>query len=158
MLRVKKKGFALINTMIIASIMLSLSCLMFKIIENNIEFTGIHYLDDDIFSVDAYEEEVLCDFMKILNKRISSSNINSQENYSDEESYNLFEESFEEENHENVLMYDKNKDKLKLKTLREFDSVRVRELRYRMEDNKVILIPTSHFYDTNSENINCDDI
>lgn len=154
MLCVKKKGFALINTMIIVSIMLSLSCLMFKIIQNNIDFTEIQYLDDDMFSVDAYEEEALGDFMKILNRRINSLKINSQENNSDEESYNLFEESFEEKNHGNILRYDKNKDKLKIITLREFGAVRVRELKYRIKDKNVFLIPTWNFYDNNNENIN----
>ncbi|MGN0143926.1 MAG: hypothetical protein ACI398_03015 [Clostridium sp.] len=159
MLRLKKKGFALINTIIITSLMMTLSYLMFSIIKNNIEITSIHYIDDDIFSMNDYEEDVLCDFMKILNKRVNNLNKISESDDIDigdnsnaeKRCDNLFDQSFEEKNNGNTLIYDKSKDKLIVKISSEFNSLRIRELKYRIEDDKVILIPTSYFYDTNND-------
>lgn len=160
MLCLKKKGYALINTIIITSLIVTLSCFMFKLIQNNIEQSSMCYIDDDIFSVETHEEDALCSFMKILNKKFKNIpkntdlyDIEDTDDINEEKDpASLFEESFEEKSHNNILMYNKERDKLILKVTGSADAVRVRELKYIIKNNKIVLIPTAYFYDTNSKN------
>ena len=182
MLYIRKKGFALINTIIVTSLIMTLSCLMFRLIINNSDFLSMNYIDDDIFSINSIEEEIIYDFMNILNIKSQNmqegfENVKSdltneecikdvyeEQNYdgniddsmenSQNNQYNpsiIFEDDFEEKSQENLLIYGKSENKLILKIPGEYDLVRIRELRYVIKENKILLIPTSHFYETNSK-------
>lgn len=158
---------------------------MFKLIKNNRDMAVVYYLDEDIFSVDLNEEELMYEFMKILNKKNEEikSNISLGEKQNievesvvesgtevsdendvigrenkeialDEESINesVFDNNFEEEYRDGKLIYQKDTDTLKLIVNGEYDGLRMRELRYIVRENRVILIPTSNFIDTNINN------
>ena len=162
MLHLKRKGFALINTIIIISIITTLACFMFKLMRNNRDMSAIYYIDDDIFSVDSDEEELLYEFMKILTEKManeevakSESNVNETENENSdfvEKTINedIFNENFKEEYKQGKLVYKKDTDSLKLLVTGDYDALRVRELRYVIRENKAILIPTTNFIDTNT--------
>lgn len=160
MLYLKKKGSALINTIIITSLIMTVSCFMFKLIQNNIELSAMCYMDDDVFSVNACEEDALRSFMKILNKKLNNmpetSELHEGEDtgdiYEGKDPRSLFDESFEEKSYNSTLIYDKSRDNLILKIIGDANSVRIRQLKYIIKNNKILLIPTSYFYDTNSKN------
>ena len=52
MLYLRKKGFALINTIIIISLITTLGCFMFKLLISNRAMEAMYYVDEDIFTVD----------------------------------------------------------------------------------------------------------
>ena len=182
MLYIRKKGFALINTIIVTSLIMTLSCLMFRLIINNSDFLSMNYIDDDIFSINSIEEEIIYDFMNILNIKSQNmqesfepvksyltngedikyvyegqndeGNIDDNKEISQNNQYNasiIFEDDFEEKSKDNLLIYDKSENKLILKIPGKYDLVRIRELRYIIKENNILLIPTSHFYETNSK-------
>lgn len=185
MLHLRKKGFALINTIIIISLVTTLGCFMFRLIKNNREMASIYYIDDDMFSIDADEEEIIYEFMKILNKKNENIQFNMNEKkeenndeyeeekktYADEnvnetgdsvisssdkeDDYRcLFDADFEEENKGNKLSYNKADDRLILKINGEYDFLRIRELKYVIKGEKIILIPTPNYIDTNTNTDN----
>ncbi len=187
MLYLNKKGFVLINTVIVISLLLTISALMFRIIKNNMDISSMYCTDDDIYSINMDEEDIIYEFMTILNKKAEDMNANyikeeSTEEYSltedesyDEESveieaeYNLkdiesiekhneeknynyiFGNDFQEESNGNKLKYIKSDDKLIVKVYGRYDSLRIRTLKYIIKKEKIILVPTADFKDTNRD-------
>lgn len=153
MLHIKKQGFVLISTIIIISIITLLGSMMFMLSQNNREFTELCYVDDDIFSIDLKEEDIIYDFMMILNEKIASE---TEEGGDEQNNKNkvchLFDADFKECSKGNELKYNKSEDSLIIKIYGDFDELRVRELRYIVKDNKLILIPTPNYIDTNKDN------
>ena len=156
MLHIKKHGFALINTIIIISIITTLASLMFMLSRNNSEMTEIYYVDDDIFSLDLKEEDAIYSFMMMLNEKIDSKRepVEDEQNNDGNEGCYLFDDNFKKFIKGSELKYRKNEDKLIIKVFENDDKLRVRELKYKIKDNKLILVPTSNFKDTNNE---CDE-
>ena len=83
------------------------------------------------------------------------SNVSNKVKYIDfEEGLNvtdIFYEDFEEENKGNKLKYEKSADKITLKIYGKYNSLRVRELKYVIKNDRIILLPTSNFIDTNTD-------
>ena len=163
MLHLSKKGFVLINTIIITSLIMTLSCVMFSLMKNNRDISDMYYVDNDIFSVSNDEEEIIYDFMNKLNAKTekvqeditSDANV-KYENSDKEDIYDInmvFQKDFEEKINQNILVYNKKKDNLIIKIPGEYDSVRIRELKYIIKENKIMLIPTSYYFDTNIDEI-----
>ena len=171
MLYLKKKGFALINTVIIISLITTLGSFVFKLIENNRNMDAVHYIDEDIFSVDSNEEELIYEFMKILNKKSDDVEVETTDEREtgesikedmDEKDNNkigmikksikevVFHKDFQEAYENGRLIYKKDTDSLELAVTGKYDALRIRELRYIIRKNKVILIPTTNFIDTNT--------
>lgn len=187
MLHLKKKGFVLINTVIIISLLLTISALMFRINKNNIDISSMYCTDDDIYCINADEEDVIYEFMSILNKKAKDMNENyvkeesmeedslKEDERHDEESieteaeYNskdidsiakhnyeinysyVFENDFEEESNGNKLKYIKSYDKLIVKVYGRYNLLRIRKLKYIIKKEKIILVPTADFKDTNRD-------
>lgn len=154
MLHLKKQGFVLMNTIIIISIITTLGSLMFMISRNNRDIAEVCYVDDDIFSMDLNEEDMIYDFMMILNEKVHSKAEAEEyeENNNENDECYLFDEDFKEYSRGNELEYKKSEDKLIIKVYGSSDKLRIRELRYIIEENKLTLIPTANFIDTNKEN------
>ena len=149
MLPLRKRGFVMINTMIIVSLIITLSCLMFNIIRNNTQIRQIGYLESDIYSVDLNEENIIYEFMDEIN--IYGNQIKKDSDFS-EADLELFENDFKKEIGENKLIYIKSEDKMILKIYGKYDALRIRELKRKIENDKIVLIPTMNFYDTNTSN------
>ncbi|WP_294402000.1 hypothetical protein [uncultured Clostridium sp.] len=153
MLYIKKHGFALINTIIIISIITTLASLMFMLSQNNRKIAEVSYVDDDIFSLDLKEEDAIYSFMMMLNEKIDSKgeSVEDEQNNDGNEGSYLFDNNFKEFIKGSELKYNKNEDKLIIKVFENDDKLRVRELKYKIKDNKLILVPTPNFIDTNNE-------
>ena len=76
MLYLNKKGFVLINTVIVISLLLTISALRFRIIKNNMDISSMYCTDDDIYSINMDEEDIIYEFMTILNKKAEDMNAN----------------------------------------------------------------------------------
>lgn len=137
----KKKATALISTVIILSLMSTLGCFMFKMMKNNNELGNLYNFDKDIYDLDKDEEEILNKFMKELNKNMS---MVDEENNSEED---IFSKDFEKNIEDSMLEYHKNNDKIFLKTNKDNEVNRKREIIYFFRDEKIILIPTYKFQD-----------
>lgn len=137
----KRKGTALISTVIILSLMITLGGFMFKMMKNNLEIASLYNFDKDIYDLDKSEEEILNKFMLEINKSIS------MENEGGIDDKNIFSEDFKKSIEDNTLEYYKVNDKLFLKTHKDNEVNRKRKINYFFRDKKLILVPTYKFQD-----------
>jgi hypothetical protein len=137
-----KNGTVLVSTVIILSLMSTLGCFMFKMMKNNNELGNLYEFDKDIYSLDKNEEVMLYKFMQELNKS-KKENLNSES-----KGEGIFSKDFENKLEDNTLKYYKDDDKLFLKTNRNNDEKRTREIKYALRNEKIILIPTYKFEDS----------
>jgi len=141
----KKKATVLISTVMILSLMSTLGCFMFKMMRNNNELGNLYKFDKDKYDLDKAEEEILNKFMKDLNtNRINKLNDVDEENSNDKD---IFSQDFENKIQDSSLEYNKNDDKMFLKTNKNNEIDRKREITYILRDEKIILIPTCKFED-----------
>jgi len=139
----KKKATVLISTVMILSLMSTLGCFMFKMMRNNNELGNLYKFDKDKYDLDKAEEEILNKFMKDLNtNRINKLNDVDEENSNDKD---IFSQDFENKIQDSSLEYNKNDDKMFLKTNKNNEIDRKREITYILRDEKIILIPTCKF-------------
>lgn len=137
----KKRGTALISTMVILALMSTLGCFMFKMMENNNELSSVYELEQDKYDLDKNEEKILYEFMKKLNEGYKTNTLNEENNSKD----SIFSNDFEMKIEDSTLDYNKNNDKLFLITKKYDDKIRKREIEYSIKNNKIILIPTYKF-------------
>lgn len=137
----KKKGTVLISTVIILSLMSMLGCFMFKMMRNNIEIGSLYNFNKDRYDFDKSEEEILSKFMIEINKSIREAKKENADYVS------IFSENFKKSIEDNTLEYYKFNDKLFLKTNKNSEENRNREINYFFRDEKLILVPTYKFQD-----------
>jgi len=135
----KKKATVLISTVIILSLMSTLGCIMFKMMKNNNELGNLYDFYTDIYDLNKDEEEVLNKFMKELNE---SKNKLDKEGNSEEDT---FPKGVVKKIGDSTLYYEENKEKLFLKTHKDIETIREREIIYFLRDGKIILVPTYKF-------------
>ncbi|OOM09210.1 hypothetical protein [Clostridium saccharobutylicum] len=140
----KKKGNILISTMIILSLMLMLGNFLFHMMKNNRELEVLYKLDSDIYDMNSNEENILSEFMKRLNENIDDV---------DDEKKEYFNEDFIENINENILEYEKEDKKLYLVTAKGYNTSRKREIKYKIKNGKIILIPTYKFEEIENKSI-----
>lgn len=141
----KKKATVLISTVMILSLMSTLGCFMFKMMRNNNELGNLYKFDKDKYDLDKSEEEILNKFMEELNtNRINKLNDVDDENSNDKD---IFSQDFENKIQDSSLEYNKNNDKMFLKTNKNNEINRKREIKYIFRDEKIILVPTYKFED-----------
>lgn len=140
----KKKGNILISTMIILSLMLMIGNFLFHMMKNNRELEVLYKLDSDIYDMNSNEENILSEFMKRLNENIDSV---------DNEKKEYFDEDFIENINENILEYEKEDEKLYLVTTKGDNASRKREIKYKIKNGKIILIPTYKFEEIENKSI-----
>ena len=135
----KKDATVLISTIIILSLMSTLGCIMFKMMKNNNELGNLYNFDTDIYDLDKGEEEVLNKFMKELNK---NTNKVDKESNSEEDTV---PKDLVKKIGDSTLYYEENKGKLFLRTHKDIEIIREREIRCFSKDGKIILVPTYKF-------------
>lgn len=135
----KKKGTALISTMIILSLMSILGSFMFSMMKNNLEISSLSNFDKDRYDLDKNEEEILSKFMVEINKSIKEANKENADYVS------IFSENFKKSIEDSTLEYYKVNDELFLITHKNSEENRKREIKYDFIDEKLILVPTYKF-------------
>ncbi|WP_243156138.1 hypothetical protein [Clostridium sp. C2-6-12] len=110
---------------------------------NNIEMGSLYNFDKDRYDLDTKEEAILNKFMREINIKIKKDKRDSL----DEKG--IFSEDFNKVIGDSALEYHKEADKLILKTQKDNETIRNRKITYSYKKDKIILIPTYMFEDTN---------
>lgn len=131
---IKREGTVIISTVIILSLMSFLGMILFKMNKNNNELSYLYNFQGDVYDLYEMEENELKKFMKELNDI-------------DNEEKGVFEEDFNKKIENSSLKYEKDKDKLILKTKKNDDEFRERQIEYIFENEKIVLVPTYKFND-----------
>lgn len=142
-MHLRKKGTVLISTVIILSLMSLLGCFMFKMMRNNLEIGSVYNFDKDRYDLDVKEEMILNRFMIEINTIIKKE---KEESLSNE---NLFSEDFKKDIEGNLLEYYKIDDKLFLRTHKDNEIIRMREINYFFKNDKLVFVPTYKFENKN---------
>lgn len=144
-MHLKRKGTVLISSMVILALMSILGCYIFRMTRNNIELGALYSLGKDRYDLDRREEEILNRFMSEINKNINDDKNNSN-NFSEKD---VFSKDFKKDIGDSSLEYHKADDKLCLKTHKDYEITRNREINYFFKGDKLILVPTYKFEDEN---------
>ena len=116
-----------------------LGSFMFSMMKNNLEIGSLYNFNKDRYDLDKSEEEILSKFMVEINKSIREANKENADYVS------IFSENFKKSIENNTLEYYKANNKLFLKTNKNSEENRKREINYFFRDEKLILIPTYKF-------------
>lgn len=142
-MHLKRKGTVLISSVVILALMSILGCFIFNMMRNNIEISALYNFDKDRYDLDRKEEEILKKFMIKINIEFNKNNI---DNLSEK---NIFSEDFKKDIGDSTLEYHTADNKLILKTHKDNETVRNREINYLQQKDKLILMPTYRFEDEN---------
>ena len=130
----KRKATVLISTIIILSLMSGLGCFMFKMMKNNTELANLYNFHKDIYDFSKDEEEILYKFMDGINR--------DRENNSEEDKFPV---GLYKSIGESTISYDNDKKMIILKTRKDSETTREREITYSFRNKKIILVPTYKF-------------
>ena len=120
-----------------------LGCFTFNMMRNNIEISSLYNFDKDRYDLGRKEEEILNRFMIEINIEVNNNNNN---NLSEK---NMFLEDFKKDIENSSLEYHKADNKLILKTHKDNETIRKRDINFFQQKDKLILTPTYKFEDEN---------
>lgn len=138
-MHLKRKGTVLISSIIILSLMSILGCFIFKMMRNNLQIGSLYNFDKDRYDLDQKEEDILGKFMGEINLNISVGDDGNSD------ISNIFLEDFKKNIDGNTLEYYRNDNRLFLKTHKDDETIRKREIYYVTKKDKLILVPTYKF-------------
>lgn len=134
---IKKDGSALISSMIVLSLMSLIGCMYYKMSNYNIQLEALNYNHGDIYNMSSDEEKIIYNYMKEINTSICRNQTDGECDITEETLSNIELPtvsksimSYNNETHRFILKYnDKNR------------AERCRDIDYKINENKVILIP-----------------
>ena len=142
---IKKEGSALISSIIVLSLMSLFGCMYYKMTQYNIQLEALNYNHTDRYNISKEENDVIYKFMKEINKKIQE-NKNSEEDYVTEEILNNIDLS---SIHGNIMKYNLETHRFILKYHEKDNSEKYRDIDYKLNGNKVILMPAYIFEEKN---------
>ena len=126
-----------------------LGCFMFRMIKNNNELGSLSKFDRDIYDLDKNEEEILNKFMENVNRdkedMLKSSGREGK-------NIDIFPQNLKSKIDDSTLEYDENNKKIILTTQKKNEITRKREILFKLNPEKIILIPTFTFQDKARKN------
>ncbi len=125
-MHLKNKGNIILLTMIFSSIITSILLLFCTMSINIMKYNNVNIHTEDLYSIDEYEEEII----NICSNSINEYGIDNIKNSN--EMYSI-------SNGKYICSYNKENDYFKMDF---FENNRSRILNYKIDDNKVILIPS----------------
>lgn len=138
---IKRSGSALISAVIILSLMSLLGAMYYKMTKYNIQLEALNYNHDDRYNLSKEENDVIYEFMKKINTRFK----NSEEEITTDLLCNMILESTDGD----VMKYNSERNRFILKFVRKDGSEKYRDIDYRIDNKKIILIPSSVFEEKN---------
>lgn len=141
---IKKEGSALISSIIVLSLMSLFGCMYYKMTQYNIQLEALNYNHTDRYNISKEENDVIYKFMKEINKKIQE-NKNSEEDYVTEEILNNIDLS---SIHGNIMKYNLETHRFILKYHEKDNSEKYRDIDYKLNGNKVTLMPLYIFEET----------
>lgn len=142
-MHLKREGTVLISSVVILALMSILGCFIFNMMRNNIEVSSLYNFDKDRYDLGRKEEEILNRFMIEINRDVNKNNIHK---LSEE---NMFSGDFKKDIEDSTLEYHKADNKLILRTHKDTETIRKREINYFKQKDKLILTPTYKFEEEN---------
>lgn len=144
-MHIKKDGSALISSMIVLSLMSLLGCMYYKMTNYNIQLEALSYIHSDRYNMDREEETIIYKFMRQINKEINEKHTDLEAGITEEILSSIELPSI----NKNIMNYNVETHRFILKYCAEDKSERYRDIDYKIEGNKIILIPGYIFEEKN---------
>ena len=142
---IRKEGSAIISAIIVLSLMSLLGCMYYKMTKYNIQLEALNYNHNDRYNMSKEENEVIYKFMEEINKKIKE-NQPGEEEYVTEEILNNIDLSSV---NGNIMKYNIETHRFILKYHEKDNSEKYRDIDYKLNGNKVILMPAYIFEEKN---------
>lgn len=133
----KKDGSAIISSIILLFLISLIGCMYYKMASYNIKIEALNYIHSDKYDISKEEEEVIYKFMKSINKMICDELNNEVESVTEEMLCNIELPSIDR----CLMNYDAEKHKFNFIYHAKDGSEKYREINYKVDGNKIILIP-----------------
>lgn len=142
---IRKEGSALISSIIVLSLMSLLGCMYYKMTKYNIQLEALNYNHSDRYNMSKDENEVIYKFMKEINKKIKENQLDEEEYVTEETLNNIDLPSV----NGNIMKYNIETHRFILKYHEKDNSEKYRDIDYKLNGNKVILMPAYIFEEKN---------
>lgn len=142
---IRKEGSALISSIIVLSLMSLLGCMYYKMTKYNIQLEALNYNHSDRYNMSKEENEVIYKFMKEINKKIKENQPGEEEYVTEETLNNIDLPSV----NRNIMKYNIETHRFILKYHEKDNSEKYRDIDYKLNGNKVILMPAYIFEEKN---------
>ena len=142
---IRKEGSAIISAIIVLSLMSLLGCMYYKMIKYNIQLEALNYNHSDRYNMSKDENEVIYKFMKEINKKIKENQLDEEEYVTEETLNNIDLPSV----NGNIMKYNIETHRFILKYYEKDNSEKYRDIDYKLNGNKVILMPAYIFEEKN---------
>ena len=142
---IRKEGSALISSIIVLSLMSLLGCMYYKMTKYNIQLEALNYNHSDRYNMSKDENEVIYKFMKEINKKIKENQPGEEEYVTEETLNNIDLPSV----NGNIMKYNIETHRFILKYHEKDNSEKYRDIDYKLNGNKVILMPAYIFEEKN---------
>lgn len=129
-MRIRKNGSALISSIIVLSVISLLASMYYKMTIYNIQLGNLNYNHNDRYNLSKEENDIIYEYMKKINLKDNEEGISMEK---------LKEKSFVGKN---SIWYDSNIDKFIFAYYRDNYSKNCTEINYKIDNNKIILIPS----------------
>lgn len=144
-MRIRKEGSALISSIIVLSLMSLIGCMYYKMTKYNIQLEALNYNHSDRYNMSKEENEVIYKFMKEINKKIKENQPGEEEYVTEETLNNIDLPSV----NRNIMKYNIETHRFILKYHEKDNSEKYRDIDYKLNGNKVILMPAYIFEEKN---------
>jgi len=134
---IKKEGSAIISSIIVLFLMSLLGFIYYRMSVYNIELEALNYNHSDRYKMSTEENETIYKFMEEINKNVGGK-------LSDEEEFNVEELIVKTDLHDdknNILKYNVSTHRFILKYREKNNSEKYRDIDYKIDNKKIILIP-----------------
>lgn len=142
---IRKEGSALISSIIVLSLMSLLGCMYYKMTKYNIQLEALNYNHSDRYNMSKDENEVIYKFMKEINKKIKENQPGEEEYVTEETLNNIDLPSV----NGNIMKYNIETHRFILKYHEKDNSEKYRDIDYKLNGNKIILMPAYIFEEKN---------
>lgn len=142
---IRKEGSALISSIIVLSLMSLLGCMYYKMTKYNIQLEALNYNHSDRYNMSKEENEIIYKFMKEINKKIKENQPGEEEYVTEETLNNIDLPSV----NGNIMKYNIETHRFILKYHEKDNSEKYRDIDYKLNGNKVILMPAYIFEEKN---------
>ena len=142
---IRKEGSALISSIIVLSLMSLLGCMYYKMTKYNIQLEALNYNHSDRYNMSKDENEVIYKFMKEINKKIKENQLDEEEYVTEETLNNIDLPSV----NGNIMKYNIETHRFILKYHEKDNSEKYRDIDYKLNGNKIILMPAYIFEEKN---------
>ncbi|MDO5516897.1 MAG: hypothetical protein Q4F66_05035 [Clostridium sp.] len=132
-MRIRRKGSALISSVIVLSMMSLVGAMYYRMSRYNIQLESLNYNHGDRYNLSGEENDIIYEFMNRINAKIKE----HEEGITIDALRSIVLEPIGK----NRMMYNSDKDNFILKYCGKDNSEKYRDIDYKINNNKIILVP-----------------